>query len=153
MLISEASITDSFEDPIMSPYPLKVALMHKTNETKKLESTNQLKTSENHKTKYSRTCSKILRHVDTEGGGLKSYYIKNDAIFKPGQRSYLEARRIALYIRSLRRHYADHGIIHSYAPNIPYILHQLHQLLHIWKYCIEKPKLPVVTAKSYNGGS
>ena len=111
MLHSEAGITDSFEDPIMSSYPMKVALIHQVEEGREQGTFKYTPNEKN--TEYSRTCSYILDHVDKEGGGLKSYYIENDAIFKPGQRSYLEARRIALYINSIRRDYATHGIINT----------------------------------------
>ena len=111
MLHSEAGITDSFEDPIMSSYPMKVALIHQV-EAGREQGTFKYTPNEKN-TEYSRTCSDILDRVDKEGGGLNSYYIDNDAIFKPGQRSYLEARRIALYIRSLQQDYAIHGIINT----------------------------------------
>ena len=90
---------------------MKVALIHQV-EAAREQGTFQYTPNEKN-TEYSRTCSDILDRVDEEGGGLKSYYIENDAIFKPGQRSYLEARRIALYIRSLQQDYATHGIINT----------------------------------------
>ena len=90
---SEASITDRTEDSIMASYPMwKVSLIHDEKDVQ--NNTRASKITEN-----SNKCQNILKKIDEDGGNLKSWFIRDDAVFKPGQKSHLEARRIALYIR------------------------------------------------------
>ena len=59
----------------------------------------------------------MLRRVDKLGskGVLPSCFLSKDPILKESDRSYLEARRIAIHIRCLRTEYKYHGIFHTTA--------------------------------------